>query len=378
VPPIRHVGLNAIFLQPRMGGLQTYARRLPEALLEVRPELRLSIFVSAAGREVLAAEPWSEHVELVTHPLLGRTYTRAVTELTVLGRIADRHGVDVVHSLGVTGPLRTRATNVLSLADVTWLREPGSVGTVVSRLWRTFVPTVARRADRVITFSETSKREIAQDLRVPERRIDVVPLAASDEPTAEPTAEHELRTRLELGAGPIVLAVSALSVHKNLPPLVEAMPHVRRSFPDAVLVLPGNPSRHQAELESLARAGDVGEAVRFPGWADDADLEGLYAAASCLVFPSLREGFGLPVLEAMRRRVPVACSNASAIPEVAGDAALYFDPRDSNELAEAVCTLLGDRQLAAELASKGYEHQRAFTWRRVAEETLVSYERARS
>lgn len=378
MPPLRHVGLNAIFLQPRMGGLEVYARRLPPALLDARPDLRLSVFVSEAGRELLSAEPWAGRVELVTHPLLGRPYTRAVTELTLLGAVAARHGVDVVHSLGVTAPLSSRATNVLSLADVTWLREPRSVGTLVSRLWRTFVPTVARRADRVITFSEVAKREISEDLRVPEDRIDVVPLAASEGTTAAPTPEHELRARLSLGAGPVVLAVSALSVHKNLPPLVRALATVRGQFHEAVLVIPGNPTAHGAELEVLAASCGVGEAVRFPGWIGEADLEGLYAAAACLVFPSLREGFGLPVLEAMRRGVPVACSNVSAIPEVAGEAALYFDPRRPDEIADAICTLLGDRELARELGERGREHQRAFTWRRVAEETLASYERARA
>jgi glycosyltransferase involved in cell wall biosynthesis len=105
-------------------------------------------------------------------------------------------------------------------------------------------------------------------------------------------------------------------------------------------------------------------------------MEGLYRAASCFAFPSLREGFGLPVLEAMRRGVPVACANVSAVAEVAGDAALLFDPRDPAEIAVAVLRLLQDRTLAEELAAKGRTRAAGFSWRRAAEETLASYERA--
>ena len=132
--------------------------------------------------------------------------------------------------------------------------------------------------------------------------------------------------------------------------LVEALPEIRQAAPDATVVVPGNPTPLGDEVAARARELGVGDALILPGWVAPADLEGLYAAASCFVFPSLREGFGLPVLEAMRRGLPVACSNASALPEVAGDAALMFDPHRPDELAAAVARLLRDRELAEELA----------------------------
>jgi alpha-1,3-rhamnosyl/mannosyltransferase len=181
-----------------------------------------------------------------------------------------------------------------------------------------------------------------------------------------------------VGSGPIVLAVSALLAHKNVRTLVEALPEIRRAVPDAVAVVPANPTPLGEELTARARALGLGDALLLPGWVSPADLEGLYAAAACFVFPSLREGFGLPVLEAMRRGVPVACSNASAVPEVAGDAALLFDPHSPNDLAAAVTRLLRDRGLADELAARGRVRAAEFTWRRAAEETLASFERARA
>lgn len=358
-----------------MGGIETYLRQLVPALLEARPGLQLSLFLGPRGVEALRDEPWLGETTVEIHPALGRAYTRALTEMTLLGWLASRADLDVLHSVALTAPLLTRPANVLTVADVIWLREPESVGRAVSLFWRTFVPAVARRADRVISHSSSARREIAEDFRIPEERIDVVPHAAG-EPAADAVPEAEVRERFGLGERKVVLSVSALRTHKNLVRLVRALPGVLRSVDDVVLVLPGNPTRHQDELAALAQELGVGEAVRFPGWVSAGELEGLYRAASCFVFPSRHEGFGLPVLEAMRRGVPVACSNASALPEVAGDAALYFDPDRPDEIAAALVRLLTDRPTAEAYVELGLERQASFTWRRTAEETLRSYERA--
>lgn len=374
--PLRHLGVNAVFLEPRMGGIETYVRRLYPAMLEARPDLRISIFVNELGRALLAGEPWSDAVELVTHPLLGRRGVRALTEALLLGRLADRHGCELLHSVALTAPLRMRAASVVTIADVTWLRHAGSVPLSTRLLWRTLVFPAARRADRLITLSRAAQREISEDLDVSESAIDVIPLGPGAEPS-DPTPEPELRRLLGLGSGPVLLAVSAFLAHKNVGALVEALPAIREAAPEAVLVVPGNRTPLTDTVRDRARALGVENAAIFPGWVGPADLEGLYAAASCFVFPSLREGFGLPVLEAMRRGLPVACSNASAVPEVAGDAALTFDPTVTTEIAAAVTRILGEPALAADLAARGQARAAEFSWRRTAEETLASFDRAR-
>jgi glycosyltransferase involved in cell wall biosynthesis len=135
---------------------------------------------------------------------------------------------------------------------------------------------------------------------------------------------------------------------------------------DATLVLPGYET-------GTAVSGDN---VVVTGWLEQADLEGLYALARCLVFPSLAEGFGLPVLEAMRRGVPVACSDATALAEVAGDAALVFDPDDTEAIRAAVRSLLADDALAADLAGRGRQRAGEFSWERAAEGTVAAYRKA--
>jgi glycosyltransferase involved in cell wall biosynthesis len=373
---VRRVGINAVFLEPQLGGLETYVRQIVPALLDVRPQLELVVYVGRRGHNLLRAQPWSPRVQLRVHPLLGRAGTRAVTETTLLGWLASRDRVDVLHNVALTAPIWTKPVNVVLVADVTWLRQPETVGRARSVLWRTLVLPAARRADRIITLSEAAKREIVGDVGIPADRIDVVPLAASRADRASATPEGELRRRLDLGSGPVVLAVSALTPHKNVAALLDALVTIRAAHPDVMLVIPGNPSAHGAELERRADALGVAANARFPGWVSARDLEGLYALATCFAFPSIREGFGLPLLEAMERDVPVVAARASAVPEVAGDAALYFDPHRRGELAAALQRLLSDAALREELVAKGDQRRRQFTWRRTAEETLQSFERA--
>jgi glycosyltransferase involved in cell wall biosynthesis len=211
---------------------------------------------------------------------------------------------------------------------------------------------------------------------VARERIDVVALAPGASGGVVPTPEEDLRARLDLGGGPVILTVSAKKVNKNLRRLIEAMVPVVESWPDAVCVMPGNPTPHEAELRALVQELGISANVRFPEYVDAPDLEGLYALASCFAFASINEGFGIPILEAMRRGVPVACSRASALPEVAGDAARYFDPYNVPDIGAALCELLRDRDLAADLSARGRERQARFTWQATARGTLRSYSRA--
>jgi glycosyltransferase involved in cell wall biosynthesis len=372
LPP--RIGINAVFLEPRMGGVETYLRELVPELVRIAPQTSFSVYCSHRGCRYLERQGWAG-APLVTHPLLGRRGTKALTELTVLGCLAGRE-VDLLHSVAMTAPLRTRAVNVVTLADVTWILAPDPGERWTARLWRVVVPPVARRADRVIVHSQAAADHVIEYLRVPRERIDVIAHGQGLVEHAAPTPEGQLRSRLGLGQGPVVLTVSAKKVHKNLERLVRAMVGVVERWPDAVLVMPGNPTAHERELRELATELQLGANVAFPGYVDAADLEGLYALASCFVFASVNEGFGIPILEAMRRGVPVACARASALPEVAGDAALYFDPYSVSDIARALSDLLGDPGLAARLVERGRERQAMFTWERAARDTLESYARA--
>ena len=201
--PLR-IGLNAVFLQPRMGGLETLVRRLVPALVDLRPDAELIVFANEGGAQSLRRE-WGGDVEVVTHPLLGRRYVRAASELTVLGAIADRRKVHLLHSVAMVGPLRLKAAHVVTVGDLIWWHDPQSTGRATAVLWRAIVPRVARRATRVQTFSEATARDLVDLVRVPRARIDVVAPGYGAEPSTEQTPEAELRERLGLGDSRVVL-----------------------------------------------------------------------------------------------------------------------------------------------------------------------------
>jgi glycosyltransferase involved in cell wall biosynthesis len=371
-----HVAINAVFLSPPMGGIETYLRELCRELLRRPDAPRLTVFLNPEGHAKLAAEDWASAAELVALPRLGRPGLRSITELTALGPMADRRGADVIHSVALTGPLASRARRVVTIADTVWITMPD--GSMTARLWRVEVPLVTRRSHRVVAISHAGGAEVRAHLGVAGDKLDVVPLGYGTPAAGAPvTGEAELRERLGLGDGPIVLNVGQKKPHRNLERLISAFAQARPDVPGAVLVLPGPPNAEaEAALRAHAGRAGVGDAVVIPGFLEATDLEGLYAAASAFVLPSLVEGFGLPVLEAMARAIPVACSRDSAPGEVAGDAALSFDPQSADEIADAIRALLTDPALQARLGAAGPPRAAEFTWARCAEETLDVYRRA--
>lgn len=376
MPRQRHIGINAVFLRPKMGGMTAYVRYLIPELIALRPDWRFTLFVNGEGCDYLAAEPWSQTVTFATYPLLGARYLTALSETTLLTHLANKRRIDLLHSLAMTGPLVLKAPHIVTVPDLIWLHEHGSTGRATNLIWRTLVPLVARRADRVITISDASRRDIADNFKVRTEMIDVTLLGPGEAPAADPTPEGELRNHYHLGNGPIVFTTAARRAYKNPMRLLQAMEPVSKRFPDVMLVIPGTSSEYEQALKETAARLGITANVSFPSFLSTQDLEAFYRCANCFVYPSLREGFGLPVLEAMRRDVPVACSNISSLPEVAGDAARYFDPYSSSDIASAVLELLADPHLRARLITAGRTQSERFTWRKTAEATIASYERA--
>jgi glycosyltransferase involved in cell wall biosynthesis len=366
------VGLNALHLVPReTGGGELYVRRLIPALLEARSDLQLVAFAGHEAAPALAAESWASEVELVHVPVRSRSRLRRIlAEQTLLPRAARRARVDLLHNVQNFAPALPRVPQVTTILDVIYKRHPETHAGILAAGVALLVPLAARRSRRILTLSQSAKDDIEHFLHVDRERIDVTPLGPGLPDDVSPVPEAELRRRLGLGDAPIVLTVSAKRPHKNLERLLEAIACVRAE-PVPVLVAPGYETVFEPELRR--RSGDR---VRFLGWVDDDVLEGLYGAATCFVFPSLAEGFGLPVLEAMVRGAPVACSRIGPLEEVAGEAARYFDPTDVADMARAVEDLLSDEDLRERLRRAGAERAKAFSWQTTAAATLTAYERA--
>ncbi|HEX4467876.1 MAG TPA: glycosyltransferase family 1 protein, partial [Solirubrobacteraceae bacterium] len=289
--------------------------------------------------------------------------------------LAARARVDLVHSLASTAPLKGAFRRVVTVHDLIYARFPDAHAGIRDKGMRLLVPAAARRSDRVITDSESTRRDVLELIGIDSSRIDVVPLGLGAVSRATPTPESELRELFALGDRQMLLSVSAKRPHKNLLALIDALAAI--PVPERpVLVLPGYPTEHERELRTHAEQLGLSADVRFPAWVSEEQLEGLWRIARVFVFPSLYEGFGLPVLEAMARGVPVACSNSSSLPELAGDAALTFDPRSQQQLTTCVQRLMKEEVLRANLIARGHARVARFTWGRTAELTLESYARA--
>ena len=357
-----HVLLNLVYLVPgATGGMEVYARELIPRLA-ARPDLRLTAVVTraAAGDDL--------GVDAVVLPLDANSRLDWVRgEQLLVPRLAERLGADLVHSLASTAPLWGRTRRITTIHDLNYKLVPDAHFGVRGLGMRALVPASARRSHRLLVDAASTREDLATHLGTPREKVDVVPLGVSPRPPVEPTAAAELRARLGLGDRPVLLTVSAKRPHKNLLRLLEAVALLDER---PVLVLPGYPTPHEAELRE--RATELGLDAVFPAWLPAADLEGLYAQAAAFVFPSLAEGFGLPVLEAMARGVPVACSDRSSLPEVAGDAAVLFDPEDPRAIAAAIERALAD---ADRLRAAGRARAAAFTWERTAELTAAAYAR---
>jgi len=370
-----HVGLNLIFLVPgETGGMETYARELITALGKEAPDLRLTAFVSREAAADTAA-PWAG-IPCVTVPVGARRRSEWVRgEQQLLPGLAKRAGVDLLHSLGSTAPAWGAFRRVVTIQDVIYRIYPEAHQGLRSLAMSILVPLAARRSHRIIVPSQATGTDLIGLLKVPAAKVDVVPLGLGTPAVGLWISDDELRRRHDLGTRPFVLSASAKRPHKNLVRLLEGLatiPNERRP----VLVLPGYATPHERELrECSARLGLTAD-TRFLGWVSDEELEGLYRSAACFVFPSLYEGFGLPVLEAMARGVPVACSDRGSLGEVTGGAAVTFDPEQPRAIAAAIERLLADPAERERLRVAGHANAARFTWSETARGTLRTYEAA--
>lgn len=373
------VGLNLTYLVEDSGGSGTYARQLLPNLLAAEPGIEVTAWIGATAPQWLTEEPWAGEVRWVRLPVPGvGSPWHMWYELGGIGLDACRRRLDVVHGLAYLTPLvHPRVAAVATILDVIWLQHAQATDARFRAVMGTLVPLVARRSTRLVAISRAARDDICSTLGLSPDKFDITHLGI-EPPRRQPPPVQDVRDRLELGERRLILCVAAKRAHKNLDGLIRALACFPPGSPgaSAALVLPGSPNEYERHLRSLAEELGVAERVVFPGWVSDDDLNGLYAAASCFVLPTFQEGFGLPVLEAMARRLPVACSEIPALTEIAGEAAVFFDPYRPESIAEAIGRVMAEPQLAQRLVATGLTRCAQFSWRRTAEETLASYRRA--
>ncbi len=351
------IGVNALYLIPGgVGGTEIYLRELLAALASIDTVNDYYVFTNLETGQDLTPRQANFHWKPQAVHALDRPH-RILWEQTVLPLEAGRYRLDVMFNPGFTVPLAAPCPCVTTFHDLQHKRYPEYFHWFDLPFWRLLLWAAAHRSRRLIAVSEATRTDLLHFYHRRAERVSVIPHGVNAEFFSLD------RSKIE----PYLLCVSTLHAHKNIERLVRAYASKPRK---EKLVLAGLRGFRTPEIEALIAELGVGERVTIPGWLPRAELMQLYARARAFVYPSTFEGFGMPILEAMAAGIPVACSDIPPLREVAGEAALFFDPLDEAALGEALDRITSDQELRKTLAQAGPEQARPFTWRRTAERTL--------
>jgi glycosyltransferase involved in cell wall biosynthesis len=405
------IALNAWFLDQPGTGSGQYLRNLLWAMLDIAPDQHFLLVAppgtpprSFSGLERApstegtgspspasrSGHPQLEYWSSESRPLRPKHWRsnlgKLVFEQVTFAQACRQWRADLAHLPYWGSPLRPPVPTVVTIHDLIPRLLPAYRGGPLVRLYTHLVSASAQRAQLVLTDSLASQRDIEAHLGLSPERIRCVYLAAGEqyhpnpEPADEPIRAHYGLTPESLGTSRYVLYLASHDERKNVATLVEAFSTVAASDDDVTLVIGGKlPEQSKPPFydpRPLVKALGLMSDVRFIGWVEEDHKPALYRGASCAVFPSRYEGFGLPVLEALACGTPLVAANTSSLPELIGDAGFALDPDDAQGMAGAILACLVDEPLAAELRRRGPQQAARFTWAQTARQTLAAYHEA--
>lgn len=346
-----HVGVNTLFLIPReVGGTEIYVRSLLPALQSADASLRLTIFTNRENHDTFAE---FDRV-LIDIPATSRL-RRIIAEQWALPRAVVRAGVDLLYSPGYTAPLRTSCPQVVTIHDTQFLDYPEDFPWLSRTAQRIIVGGAARRANAITTVSEFSRGRIAERFGVPRDKI-VVAHSALSGLFAQP--QHCSLPQ------PFLLYIANTYPHKNATRLVHAFDRIQDRIPHS-LVICGQPREGEPPPHPRVKR------IHYIAYEE---LIGMVQAADLMIFPSLYEGFGRPVVEAQEAGTRVIASNSAAIPEIGGDAVTYFDGQNEEDIPQAILDALSESQeRRIEIIARGRNNAKRFTWDECAKRTLEAF-----
>ncbi len=389
------IGIDYTAAARQRAGIGRYTRELITALLTLESPYQYVIFAAMGGLDPgcweletgrLRASSIQYPASSVEHRVSSRIQFRPLPlSDDWLARLWHRLRLPIPVE-AITGPLdvfyspdfalpptRRTTRTLLTVHDLSFLRYPDAFVPALLRYLERVVPRSISRADLVLADSAHTQSDIVSLLGVSPDKIQVLYSGVDSRfrPQAEPGEIERLQARYGLGGGPYVLSVGTLQPRKNYVRLIRAFSQLTNQPAHQLTIAGGRGWLYQ---KIFAEAEQHGDRVRILGFVDEADLPAVYRNAALFAFPSLYEGFGLPVLEAMACGVPVVCSNGSSLPEVAGDAALLVDPLNTDGLAEAMARALEDADLRREMIARGLARATRFTWEQAARQLLTTFD----
>jgi glycosyltransferase involved in cell wall biosynthesis len=363
------IGINALFLIPGgVGGTEIYLRFLLRALFRVDPANDYFVFLNRETENAMVPACPRFHVVRCAVRASFRP-ARILFEQIRLPRMLAHHGIDVLLNSGFTAPLLARCPQVTVFHDLQHKIHPEFFRAWDLPFWNMLLAGSAARSARLIAVSENTARDLAALL--PRAKGKIATIAHGVDPAFfEIGKERRERAIPVPPARPFILVVSTLHPHKNLERTIDAFQQFRAAHPEYRLVVAGLKGFAAQELEDRVRALGLSADIEFTGWIPRGDLYSLFGAATAFLAPSLFEGFGLPLVEALAAGIPSACSSIPPFREIAGDIARTFDPSSTEAMRQALEAIAQDEDFRSRAMLEGPRRARAFDWDKTAEETL--------
>ncbi len=364
------IAINAMIVGQTKAGVGRFVSELLNALARIDHENQYIVYTTEFGRQQLVVGP-----NFTVRALSLPRPVRLAWEQLVLPWLVRRDRADLLHGQGFTLPLLAGCRSVVTIYDMTWFSHGSTHETVKALYFRTLIPASLRRARHVLTISDSARADLLQRFPQLADRVTTTLGGVADvfyQPAPRATSQPIL-ARYGID-GPFILSVGMIQPRKNLPRLIQAFAQLRRDagVPHRLVVCGGKGWQFD-EVFATVEALGLASSVVFTGFVPDEDLLHLYATCDAFAYPSLYEGFGLPVVEAMAAGAPVLTSDNSSLREVAGDAALLCDPSSVDDIADKLRQLIEDRALRSELVQRGRARAQRFTWLETARHTLDAY-----
>jgi len=367
VSSLKKVAINTRFLLPdKLEGLGWYTYEICQHWVKQHPEVEFHfIFDRPYDKRYLFGPNVIPHVlsPPARHPFLWYLWFEVQ-----LPKLLNRINPDVFFSPDNYASLRSKVPTVLTVQDFTFMHDPKTIPYLARKYYMHYFPKFAEHADGIVSISHFVKTEILKYTAVPKDRVQVVHNGLRGGFSPIPPAEQETIRQKWSAGHPYFFYVGALHPRKNVETLIRAFTQHRKDYPSsAKLLIAGRRLLNGSAIDHAFDESPYQSDIHFLGYVPEEELNGIMAAANAFLYLSRSEGFGLPLLEAMQAGVPVITTNVTSLPEVAGNAALLFDPDDINGIAGAMQEIQTDDTLRQMMIERGFERVKAFNWANTAE-----------
>lgn len=362
------IGISARGLSEVSGGVKQYITSVTQSLLEIDSDNQYFVFHNSdefSGKFHNAKE------------IFLKTKNKLIWDYVELPRALKKNKIDICIFPKNVVPFNVKCKSIVIIHDLLHIKDPKVYKWFDSLYMRLLIPFSVKKADKIVTDSKSTSNDLIELTGATKENVSVIYLAADDKyhPLNDSNEENSnvlKKYNLKL---PYLLYIGSLSPRKNIPFLIKAFEEfMKANNIDIQLVLAGGKSWKDEEIHQTISKSPYRENIILTGFVDDDDLPYIYNQAEVFIYPSLYEGFGIPILEAMASGCPVLTSNTSSPPEVAGDAVLYFDPTNINDLVQNISKVVNNNELQTDLIEKGLKRVKEFSWKKTAQSIVLIYD----